>query len=206
MADPPPTSEESVEVIDTTEEETIDFNDDATDTMSIDLNADSTKIDGIGLVTGARGWKDRLQRPDTNDALILSYVSLAFNGVAVVLGLVVAIVVGSPAVLAYSFENAIDLASSVLLVWRFGGSGTATAEVLEMREKRASVGIAIAMCVLGVFVLIVASSHGECARCLSQRQTKPCDVSGVRCQVGGGLGVQPEELRRASSERAAAIV
>ena len=65
-------------------------------------------------------------------ALQPSYASLACNGLAVVIGLIIAIAVGSPAVLAFSFENLIDLASSLLLVWRFAGGGTGkTAAALE---------------------------------------------------------------------------
>ena len=128
-----------------------------------DMELDGAKpqpVDRIGLVSGTRGAWDRLARPDAREALLLSYASLACNGLAVVIGLVIAIVVGSPAVLAFSFENLIDLASSLLLVWRFAGGGTAkTAAALETREKRASVGIAAAMCVLGVVVFSVGAVH-----------------------------------------------
>ena len=119
-------------------------------------------VDRIGLVSGTRGVWDRLARPDAREALLLSYASLACNGLAVVIGLIIAIAVGSPAVLAFSFENLIDLASSLLLVWRFAGGGAGkTAAALETREKRASVGIAGAMCILGVVVFSVGGVHLE---------------------------------------------
>ena len=72
----------------------------------------------------------------------------------------VAAATGSSATLGYALENAVDFVSSALVVWRFQGGGSTIPEtVLEQREKRASIGIAISFVVLAVVVGSVAISH-----------------------------------------------
>lgn len=56
----------------------------------------------------------------------------------------------------FGLENFVDAVSSALVVWRFW---PAPEEVLESREKRASIGIAMAFVALGVVVGGVAISN-----------------------------------------------
>ena len=96
----------------------------------------------------------------TQLAFVLSYVSLVFTIIAFVSGLVLAFVTSSSATLGFALENAADFGSSVLVCWRFWGGGLSVPEeVLELREKRASVGIAISFVLLALVVGGVASGH-----------------------------------------------
>ena len=96
----------------------------------------------------------------TRLAFVLSYVSLVFTVIAFIAGLVLAFVTGSSATLGFALENAADFGSSVLVCWRFWGGGlTVPEETLELREKRASVGIAMSFVVLALVVGGVASGH-----------------------------------------------
>lgn len=87
---------------------------------------------------------------------------MVFTVLGFIIGLAVSIVTGSSATLGYALENAVDSFSSGLVLWRFWGGGKAgspSEEELELREKRSSIGIAIAFMVLGFVVGGVASSH-----------------------------------------------
>lgn len=87
----------------------------------------------------------------------------------------------------------VDSFSSALVLWRFWGGGTVLPEsVLELREKRASVGIAIAFVALGVVVGTVAIQH------LSEAQarmppTMPTGL-GVRCSAAAACSVATAQL------------
>jgi len=87
-------------------------------------------------------------------------VSVALSTLVVILGTVFAAVGRSPATLGLALENAVDVFSSALVCWRFWGGGKSTpVEVLDQREKKASIAIAMAFIVLAVVVIINATVH-----------------------------------------------
>ena len=101
-----------------------------------------------------------LSKPGANEAYLISWLSLALTGLAFVIGLAVATSSNSSATLGFALENAVDGISSALVLWRFWGGGhSIPVAELELREKRASVGIAIAFVVLAVTVGGTASAH-----------------------------------------------
>lgn len=85
---------------------------------------------------------------------------MAFTVSALVVGLAISVATGSAATLGYALENGVDSFSSGLVLWRFWGGGSSVPEeVLETREKRASIGIAFAFIALALTVGSVASVH-----------------------------------------------
>jgi len=93
-------------------------------------------------------------------AFLVSVVSVAVSTLVVILGTVFAAVGNSPATLGLALENAVDVFSSALVCWRFwGGGNTTPVEVLDQREKKASIAIAMAFIVLAMVVMINASVH-----------------------------------------------
>lgn len=101
-----------------------------------------------------------LTEPTIYDAYVLSWVSMVCTILAFFAGLAISVITGSAATLGYSLENAVDTFSSALVLWRFWGGGTTVPEKeLELREKRASIGIAMAFIILAIVVGSVASTH-----------------------------------------------
>jgi len=101
-----------------------------------------------------------LRRPGSYEAFLVSWLSVVITVLATLVGIAVATRSGSSAILGFALENFVDTFSSLLLVWRFWGGGTSVSEyILELREKRASVGIAFAFCVLAFVVGGMALSH-----------------------------------------------
>lgn len=99
-------------------------------------------------------------RPGVREAYVVSLVSLVITVLALVLGLVVTFASSSSATLGFALENAVDTFSSALVLWRFWGGGASVPEAtLELREKRASVGIAASFVLLGCVVGGVAIQH-----------------------------------------------
>ena len=95
-----------------------------------------------------------------SEAFLLSWISLLVTVVAFVAGLIVAVATASSATLGFALENAVDFVSSALVCWRFQGGGKSIPEAtLELREKRASVGIALSFVALAFVVGGVASGH-----------------------------------------------
>ena len=96
----------------------------------------------------------------TRLAFVLSYVSLLVTVLAFIMGIVLAAMTSSSATLGFALENAVDFLSSLLVCWRFWGGGQTVPEAtLELREKRASMGIAMSFVVLALTVGGVASGH-----------------------------------------------
>ena len=109
------------------------------------------------LVPGSTGVRE---------AYIISWVSLVLTVIGLIVGLVVSVLTKSSATLGFALENAVDGISSVLVLWRFWGGGKGQSEgALAMREKRASVGIAIVFVILAITVGTAGgqhlASHGE---------------------------------------------
>lgn len=104
--------------------------------------------------------KFSLSHPGAHEAYVISWVSLVLTIMAFAIGLAVSAVSGSSATLGFALENAVDGISSALVLWRFWGGGRSIPEAeLELREKRASVGIALAFVVLAITVGGTASAH-----------------------------------------------
>lgn len=101
--------------------------------------------------------------PTAHHAYQISKLSCVLTTVAFLLGLIAYFVTSSPSILAYCFENAVDLLSSLVVVWRFYSiSPTLTdkdIQIMDDKEKRASIAIAIILFVLGVMVVGVAINH-----------------------------------------------
>jgi len=101
-----------------------------------------------------------LSKPGANEAYIISWISLVLTIIAFIVGLIVASVSGSSATLGFALENAVDGISSALVLWRFWGGGKSIPEAtLELREKRASIGIALAFVLLALTVGITSLAH-----------------------------------------------
>lgn len=85
---------------------------------------------------------------------------MGFTVAALIVGLAISVATGSAATLGYALENGVDSFSSGLVLWRFwGGGASVSEEVLETREKRASIGIAFAFIALAFTVGSVAAVH-----------------------------------------------
>ena len=99
------------------------------------------------------------------DAYHVSVASLVLTVCAFCAGLAISIHSSSSAALGYALENGVDAIGSVLVLWRFWGAGTVSEAQLELREKRADVGIAIMFVLLGWLVAIngmaTLASHEE---------------------------------------------
>lgn len=82
-------------------------------------------------------WWDH---PTEHHAYWLSVFSTFVTMVATVTGIVVSILTGSSLMLSYGLENAVDLVSDLVVLWRFycpGDVDNATQRKLERREERA---------------------------------------------------------------------
>ena len=101
--------------------------------------------------------------PTQKHAYQLSLVSCGVTFVAFVIGIIAFEAAQSPAMLGFALENIVDLMSSLVVVWRFyEGGKDLTPEVVELmdkKEKRASILIAIILFILGVTVMSVACAH-----------------------------------------------
>ena len=99
-------------------------------------------------------------------ALRLSYFTVAWNGIAGVAALVAAVVAGSSALAAFALNALLDSSASVVLVWRFRTERRDPAAADEL-ERRAHGWIAIAMILIGIYVVVegsralVGRSHAE---------------------------------------------
>ena len=99
------------------------------------------------------------------DAYNVSVASLILTVCAFCAGLAISIHSSSSAALGYALENGVDAIGSVLVLWRFWGAGVISEAQLELREKRADVGIALMFVLLGWLVAIngmaTLASHEE---------------------------------------------
>ncbi|KAJ1463275.1 hypothetical protein M885DRAFT_584138 [Pelagophyceae sp. CCMP2097] len=113
----------------------------------------------FGLCDADQGcWGRCAWRAGVREAYELSVVSLAAAAVATLMGAVSAFQSRSATALGYTLENVVDSVGSALLLWRFsGGGGGASKAALELRERRADVGISIMFVVLALIVAIDAA-------------------------------------------------
>lgn len=98
-------------------------------------------------------------KPGVREANILSWCSIVFTLAAVISGLIVGAKTNSAAELGFAIENGVDFISSLIVLWRFGGGRPIPSEELELRELRASVGIALSFVALAIVCTAVAVSH-----------------------------------------------
>jgi divalent metal cation (Fe/Co/Zn/Cd) transporter len=85
------------------------------------------------------------------DALRLSYVTIAWNGIVGALALGVGLVSGSLALAAFALNALLDSSASVVLVWRFRHERTSP-EASERVERRAQAFIVVAMWIVALYV------------------------------------------------------
>lgn len=93
----------------------------------------------------------------TKDAYNVSLVSLLCTIAAVVAGLFITLNSHSSSTLGFALENLVDTLGSVLILWRFDTNHTD--EVLERREVRSDVGLALMFVALGATVSGNAAAH-----------------------------------------------
>ena len=90
-------------------------------------------------------------------AYVLAWVSLSLSVAAFTGGMAVSFLSHSTSALGFALENAVDAAASALLLWRFW-SGT-PAHLLALREKRASIGMALGFVALAMLIGSISASH-----------------------------------------------
>lgn len=109
---------------------------------------------------------DDRRTPLLVSALLLSYFTIGWNGVAGASALLASIVASSPALAAFALNALLDSSASVVLVWRFRTEQRDPAAA-ERLERRAHGWIAAAMVVVGIYVgveairAVVGGSHAE---------------------------------------------
>jgi len=99
--------------------------------------------------------------PNITDAQLLSQISCIMTGAAAIVGFALYESTASPAMLAFSLENLVDLASSAIILWRFFPPANIESQsekeaVLQSREKKASVAVAAVIFLLGFQIFCVS--------------------------------------------------
>lgn len=124
----------------------------------------------------------------------MSVASLLLTVAAVAAGFGVTVYTSSSAALGYALENVVDTVGSALVLWRFEGGGATISEAsLELREKRAGVGIAAMFVFLGFVVstnatVALASRHSTENRAALLGLALPSSV------IFGALGFAKREV------------
>lgn len=115
-----------------------------------------------------------MSKPTAKHAFYLSVIGCVVEGIFTFVGIAGYFVLGSPLLLVYGLENAIDFTSSAVVLWRFYAPGELTKEreqVLMSREERAGVAISFLIIVLGC--LVVPAAVGD----LAEGAPKDVDVA-----------------------------
>jgi hypothetical protein len=104
-------------------------------------------------------------------AFITSWASIVLTSIAFGGGIAVYLSSSSSAILGFALENLVDLGTSLLMLWRFWGGGRAAVSEaqLQLREKRASVGVAFAFILLAVAVICNAALQLSTAHVVADR-------------------------------------
>ena len=97
----------------------------------------------IDIVPGSPSWL-RLARL----AKLLSSVTLAWLGIEGTIGVVAGFLAGSSALVAFGMDSAIEGLASVIVIWRFTGNRTISADA----ERRAQKWVAISFFLLAPYV------------------------------------------------------
>src|SRR5215472_5437375 len=97
----------------------------------------------IALTPGSQSWL-RLARI----ARLLSSLTLVWLGIEGVVGVVAGVMAGSIALVAFGLDSAIEGLASVIVIWRFTGSRTISADA----ERRAQKWVAVSFFLLAPYV------------------------------------------------------
>jgi divalent metal cation (Fe/Co/Zn/Cd) transporter len=85
-------------------------------------------------------------------ALVLSYVTVAYNVLEGIVSVAFAVLAGSPALLGFGIDSFVESLSGLVMVWRFSGAGH------EHREKMAVRLAGMSLIVLAVYVAYEAAT------------------------------------------------
>ena len=97
----------------------------------------------IAVTPGSHSWF-RLARP----AKLLSSLTLVWLGIEGAIGVIAGILAGSIALVAFGLDSAIEGLASVIVIWRFTGTRTISADA----ERRAQQWVAISFFLLAPYV------------------------------------------------------
>lgn len=100
-------------------------------------------VTDIDIVPGSRSWLRLAQL-----AKLLSSVTLAWLGIEGTIGVVAGFLAGSIALVAFGLDSAIEGLASVIVIWRFTGNRTISADA----ERRAQKWVAISFFLLAPYV------------------------------------------------------
>jgi divalent metal cation (Fe/Co/Zn/Cd) transporter len=101
----------------------------------------------IDVTSGSPSWL-RLSRI----AKLLSSVTLVWLGIEGTIGVMAGVIAGSIALVAFGLDSAIEGLASVIVIWRFTGSRTISADA----ERRAQKWVAISFFLLAPYVAVEA--------------------------------------------------
>ena len=104
----------------------------------------------ISITPGSPSWL-RLARL----AKLLSSLTLVWLGIEGAIGVVAGIVAGSIALVAFGLDSAIEGLASVIILWRFTGRRTVSADA----ERRAQRWVAISFFLLAPYVAVEATEN-----------------------------------------------
>ena len=104
-------------------------------------------VEDIDVTPGSPSWL-RLSRI----ARLLSSVTLVWLGIEGAIGVMAGVIAGSIALVAFGLDSAIEGLASVIVIWRFTGSRTISADA----ERRAQKWVAISFFLLAPYVAVVA--------------------------------------------------
>jgi divalent metal cation (Fe/Co/Zn/Cd) transporter len=109
-------------------------------------------------VTRDVGWQRAARQ-----ALLLSWLSLAYMAAEGAIAIIAAVIAGSVALLGFGLDSAIEGLASVIIVWRFTGSRTLS----ETAEARAQKAVAVTFFLLAPYIAydaaatLITRSHAE---------------------------------------------
>ena len=109
-------------------------------------------VDAIRVVRTQRSTVNLRCGWPTSSRGSLSVSVAAFTG-----GMAVSFLSHSTSALGFALENAMDAAASALLLWRFWSGSPA--HLLALREKRASIGMALGFVALAMLIGSISASH-----------------------------------------------
>jgi divalent metal cation (Fe/Co/Zn/Cd) transporter len=97
----------------------------------------------VGIIRGSQSWSRLARR-----AKFFSTLTLIWLGIEGTVGVVAGILAGSVALVAFGLDSAIEGLASVIVIWRFTGTRTISADA----ERRAQKWVAISFFLLAPYV------------------------------------------------------
>jgi len=101
-------------------------------------------------------------------ALLLSYLTIAYNAVEFVLSLIAGILSGSIALIGFGLDSLVESFSGGIMVWRFNKHGDMSEEEEERVERRAEKLVGYTFLVLAAYVL-----YGSIAKLIEKEPAAP---------------------------------